>query len=37
MGAVALLAIGAAALIIAGLAGAARLLPIEIILGVALF
>src|SRR5271167_1197504 len=36
-GAVALLAIGAAALIIAGLAGAARLSPIEITLGAALF
>src|SRR5271167_23008 len=36
-GAVALLAIGAAALIIAGLAGAARLSPIEILLGAALF
>ena len=36
-GAVTLLAIGAAALIIAGLAGAARLSPIEILLGAALF
>jgi 4-hydroxysphinganine ceramide fatty acyl 2-hydroxylase len=36
-GAVALLAIGAAALIIAGLVGVARLSPIEIILGAALF
>ena len=36
-GAVALLTIGAAALIIAGLVGVARLSPIEIILGAALF
>jgi 4-hydroxysphinganine ceramide fatty acyl 2-hydroxylase len=36
-GAVALLTIGAAALTIAGLAGAVRLSPIEIILGAALF
>jgi sterol desaturase/sphingolipid hydroxylase (fatty acid hydroxylase superfamily) len=36
-GAVALLAIGAAAVIIAGLVGAARLSPIEIILGATLF
>ena len=35
-GAVALLAIGAAALIIAGLVGVARLSPIEIILGAGL-
>jgi fatty acid hydroxylase family protein len=36
-GAVALLAIGAAALLVAGLAGATRLSPIEILLGAALF